>query len=93
MLGALLRTLRGERSAGEVAAALGVGRSAVYLWESTKEDPELRRVPRPRLLQALLDLYGASPEQRAQAWELSARAGVRNESEPSDAPSTLGDVQ
>ncbi len=72
MLGELLKTLRGPRSAEEVAATLGVNRSTIYLWESTKDSPDLRRLPRPHLLQQLLDLYQATPEQRAQAWELRA---------------------
>lgn len=66
-LSALLRELRGDRDVATVARELGVVRSAVYLWESTSH---ARRAPSPPNLQKLLDLYGASREQRLLAWRL-----------------------
>lgn len=68
-LGEHLRRLRGDRPVDEVAAHVGVGRSTVYLWESTTGN---RRRPDPEHLQKLLDLYSASDTDRLLAWELRA---------------------
>ena len=72
----MLKEMR--KSAGmkpeEVAAALGVDRSAVYFWESGAHRPE------PERLHALLDLYGASDEERLEAWRL--RSLPRPKAEP-----------
>jgi transcriptional regulator with XRE-family HTH domain len=70
-LGVLLRELRGPRRAQDVARDLGVVRSAVYLWESTTP---ARRLPSATSLQRLLDLYGATDEQRLLAWRLRSQA-------------------
>lgn len=68
-LGQHLRTLRGSRKVPDVARTLGVVRSAVHLWEAST------RMPSAVHLQALLDLYEASDDQRLRAWELRARVG------------------
>jgi len=64
MLGSMLRELRGERAARDVAAALGVPRSTVYAWEG----PDSR--PTAVSLRRLLDYYGASPAQRLAIYEM-----------------------
>lgn len=79
MLAELLRALRGDRRVEDVAEAIGVVRSAIYLWESQAERAELRRMPRPELLLKLLDYYGATPEQRALAWELRGGRQISGE--------------
>lgn len=80
MLGQFLRGLRGSRRAADVAEAIGVVKSAIYLWES---DTTASRRPTPSNLQALLDHYGATPEERLRAWELTAEP--RPEGQPRDA--------
>jgi transcriptional regulator with XRE-family HTH domain len=70
LLGDLLRALRGDRSVEEVAAALGVARSAIYHWEGGKRRPD------PTNLGPLLEHYGATPEQQAEAWRLRAQPGA-----------------
>jgi hypothetical protein len=79
LLATLLRELRGDRPVDDVAKALGVARSAIYLWEST--NPGARRLPSPPNLRALLDHYGASDEQRARAWDLRSRPDGIDEDE------------
>lgn len=71
-LGELLRNLRGDRSATAIAREIGVVKSALYLWEAG--NPRARRLPSPRHLQRLLDIYGASVADRLLAWQLRAEA-------------------
>lgn len=92
-LGRLLRTLRGERSASDVAKRVGVTRKALHLWESPSENPANRRMPSPEHLQRLLDHYGASVDDRLAAWALraafpAAPEGVEDEDtgDPDTAP-------
>lgn len=79
MLGALLRALRGDRSAEDAAKAVGVTRSTIYLWESTQEankrtgKPKHRRLPELHNLVALLEHYGATEPQKAEALSLLAQ--------------------
>lgn len=71
MFGTFIRELRGQRGVTETARAIGVDRTAVHQWENGTKSPE------PGNLQALLDLFGATDEQRLEAWRL--RSLPRNE--------------
>ncbi len=70
MLGPFLRALRerAQLSVSDVVERMTIPRSTAYYWEG----PLAR--PAPEHLQALLDLYDASPEERLRAWELRAAA-------------------
>ena len=70
MLHQLLAALRGRANMtlNDVQAGLGVSRATVYAWET----PAVR--PRPEHLQALLDLYGATDEERLEAWRLRSES-------------------
>lgn len=66
MLGALLHSLR-ERAGlpmTRVVVELGVPRATAYAWEGADSRPE------PENLKRLLDLYGATDDERLHAWEL-----------------------
>jgi transcriptional regulator with XRE-family HTH domain len=60
-------------SQAEAARRLGLTRVAVNGWESGE------RMPAPKHLGALLDIYGATDEERAEAWRL--RAAVTSDDE------------
>ena len=68
MLGEFLTTLRTSRglSVPDVVERLGIPRSTAYAWEQPQSRPE------PENLQALLNLYEATDEERLRAWELRA---------------------
>lgn len=68
MLGELLKRMRKQRGlkVRHVIEALGVPRSTAYFWETPAGRPD------PASLGKLLDLYGATPEERLQAWQLRA---------------------
>ncbi len=78
MLGPYLRSLRTANgiSAADALRSLGVPRSTLYSWEGPISRPD------PVQLGRMLDLYGASEIQRAEAWRLRAHMG----DEPSSAP-------
>lgn len=65
----LIAELRREAALSQtaVATSLGVQQSAVSLWENSG-------LPATRNLAGFLNLVGATPEQRAKAWELHAFA-------------------
>ncbi len=66
-IGQLLRKLRGDRSPSDIADELGVHRNSVTRWESGT------RVPSFDTLRSLLDLLGASDDERL---ELLKPAGI-----------------
>ena len=68
-LGEALRAIRRERGlrVTQVVESLGVPRSTAYSWEGPTASPQ------PSELQALLDLYGATDDERLRIWSLRAR--------------------
>lgn len=75
--GQFLETLRNKRPVQSVSEATGIPRSTLFAWESDTVRPPPERVG------ALLDLYGATDEERLEAWRLRSM--------PRDATSEITD--
>ena len=85
-LGAHLRRLRGGRPVDTVSERVGVVRSTVYLWEADDRRPE------PEHLQALLDLYEATDDERLEAWRLRSLPPPVDASVPPTSSSSPAEV-
>lgn len=79
----LIRSLRGDRSADEIARQIGVEKSSVYFWEQEDAGKTQRR-PSVTHLSKLLNICGANDDQRLLAWQLLADLVAPVESGPLD---------